>query len=449
MTVAGIRRDRFRFVPLDNHAPDPRDATSPAEFVEQLRRLKAWSDRTYRRLEKEAARRGHALPHSTIATALARRSLPRTELVAALVSACGCDEETVALWVDARRRLSASEVSAPSPADPAPGAEAAIPSADTGSPGTEPTRPPGEETTTPPGTGTARPPGGETTAPSGAVAAAARGSGRVRRLGRPARLAAVLLAGLLVAGASPHPPDVRRPVSRPSRPDGTSARLSANGSRLLPLPAAWWRFEETGGPAAWDSSGHGRNATIGGDAVRAAMPGGGHALALAGNGHAVTHGPVVRTDEAFTITAWARLDGSGDWGTVVSDHGAGRDADVVLLDYDADHREWAFLMPDRRKGWAMGDETVFSGRRPVPGRWTHLAAVHDPAGRRVCLYVDGRLEACRTRASLTRAAGPLDIGRALADGEPVDGWHGAIDDVRVFAGALTGAQIHEVASDRA
>src|SRR3569833_1325419 len=116
MTVVGIRRDRFRVVPVENHAPNPREAASPAEFVEQLRRLKAWSDRTYRRQE-EAARRGHVLPHSTIATALARDSLPRTELVAALVSACGCDEETVALWVEVRRRLAASEVSPQPPAD--------------------------------------------------------------------------------------------------------------------------------------------------------------------------------------------------------------------------------------------------------------------------------------------------------------------------------------------
>jgi Concanavalin A-like lectin/glucanases superfamily len=118
-------------------------------------------------------------------------------------------------------------------------------------------------------------------------------------------------------------------------------------------------------------------------------------------------------------------------------------------DYDAEHRDWAFVMPDRRKGWAMGDETVFAGLRPVPRRWIHLAAVHDPAGRCVCLYVDGSLEACRPRASLTRANGPLDIGRALQDGEPADGWHGAVDDVRIFPAVLNQAQVREVAGHRA
>jgi hypothetical protein len=272
---------------------------------------------------------------------------------------------------------------------------------------------------------------------------AGMGTAATRRLARPARLAVVLLAGLLAMGASSGTAGVRRPASPPS-----TALSPAPGGGALPPPAAWWRFEETGPPAR-DSSGHGVDAALGGDAVLAPAPGGGHALVLAGSGHAVTRGPVVRTDGAFTLTAWVRLSETGGWGTVLSAHDPGRAPDVVLLDYDAEHRDWAILMPDRRKGWAMGDETVFSGLRPVRGRWTHLAAVHDPAARRVCLYVDGRREACRPRPALTRAAGPLDIGRALANGEPVDGWQGAIDDVRVFARALTDAQVHEVASRRA
>jgi hypothetical protein len=99
--------------------------------------------------------------------------------------------------------------------------------------------------------------------------------------------------------------------------------------------------------------------------------------------------------------------------------------------------------------WRQGDETVFGGVRPVTGRWSHLAAVFDPADRRVCLYVNATMEACRTRTTITRAIGAMDIGRAMAEGETVDGWHGAVDDVRVFAGVLDLPQIREVAGHRA
>ena len=419
MTTIRIGRDRFRVVPFESPAPDPRHAASPAEFVAELRRLKAWSDLTYRRLEKEAMRRGHVLPHSTIATALKRESLPRTELVAALVSACGCDDDAVALWVAVRQRLSTGDVS--------------------GAPGTppDPARPP--DGATPPPAREAGPVSGRSAVPAGGEHPAPRvRTGTARRIGRAACLAAVLLVGLPVIGASSRPEPVRPRAGHPTPAAHTSP----------PLPVAWWRFEEAGGSTAYDSSRHGADATIDGGATRTAVPGG-HALTFDGGGHATAPGPVVRTDEAFTITAWVRLDETDDWGTVVSEHHGAHAPDVALLDYDAEHRDWAFMMPDRRKGWAMGDETVFAGLRPVPARWTHLAVVHDPADRRVCLYVDGSLGACRTRASLTRANGPLDIGRAIDDGEPVDGWHGAIDDVRVFPVALDRAQVGEVAGHRA
>jgi hypothetical protein len=407
MTTIRIGRDRFRVVPFESPAPDPRHAASPAEFVAELRRLKAWSDLTYRRLEKEAMRRGHVLPHSTIATALKRESLPRTELVAALVSACGCDDDTVARWVAVRQRLSTDDVT---PHDPAPRAT--------------PVRAAGPA------------PG-----PAGGAHAVRRvRTGTARWIGRAASLAAVLLVGLPVIGASSRP--------EPERPEPVRPQAGPPAQASPPRPAAWWRFEEPAGSTAYDSSGHGADATIGGGATRTAVPGG-HALTFDGGGHVTAPGPVVRTDQAFTIAAWVRLDETGGWGTVVSEHHGAHAPDVVLLDYDAEHRDWAFMVPERHKGWAMGDETVFSGLRPVSGRWVHLAAVHDPAGRRVCLYVGGALEACRTRTSLTRANGPLDIGRAFQDGAPSDGWRGAIDDVRVFPAALTRAQVGDVAGHRA
>ncbi|GAB2818706.1 hypothetical protein GCM10027176_23980 [Actinoallomurus bryophytorum] len=421
-------------MPFESSAPDPRHAASPAEFVAQLRRLKAWSDLTYRRLEKEAMRRGHVLPHSTIATALKRDSLPRTELLAALVSACGCDEETVALWVAVRQRLNTGDGAAAPTFSPATPYDAGTAHPADGSDhlqDTGPARPP-DDAGTPPVPVRPRDAG-----PPGAR------PGLARRIGRMAPLAAMLLAGMVVLGASSRPEQGHPEQGRPQAGDPATA-----ASTPLPSPAAWWRFEETGGSTAYDSSRHGADAAIGGGATRTAAPGG-HALTFDGGGHVTARGPIVRTDEPFTITAWVRLDETDDWGTVVSEHHGAKAPDVALLDYDAEHRDWAFMMPDRRKGWAMGKETVFAGLRPVPARWTHLAVVHDPADRRVCLYVDGALEACRTRASLTRANGPLDIGRAIHDGEPVDGWHGAIDDVRVFPAVLDRAQVGAVAGHRA
>ncbi|HZE33791.1 MAG TPA: LamG-like jellyroll fold domain-containing protein [Actinoallomurus sp.] len=72
----------------------------------------------------------------------------------------------------------------------------------------------------------------------------------------------------------------------------------------------------------------------------------------------------------------------------------------------------------------------------------------DPPGRQVRLYVDGHLEVTRPRTGMVRASGALDIGRALERGKPLDQWHGAVDDVRIYGRPLTGHQVGEVLAAR-
>ncbi|MFD3376104.1 MULTISPECIES: hypothetical protein [unclassified Streptomyces] len=81
--------------------PTPPD-TDAAAFVAGLRRLKAWSGLSYRRLERRAAEEGHCLPYSTAASMLGRERLPREELVAAFVAACGVRGAEAEAWLDAR-----------------------------------------------------------------------------------------------------------------------------------------------------------------------------------------------------------------------------------------------------------------------------------------------------------------------------------------------------------
>lgn len=89
--------------------PDPAHATSAAEYVAALARLRRWSGLTYRRL---AAKAGGALPASTMAGVLGRATLPREDFVVAFVAACGLDEAEVDRWVRARRTLAAGATGA-------------------------------------------------------------------------------------------------------------------------------------------------------------------------------------------------------------------------------------------------------------------------------------------------------------------------------------------------
>ncbi|MDF5752167.1 helix-turn-helix domain-containing protein [Spongiactinospora sp. TRM90649] len=110
--------------------PRPEDATTTAEFVAALRKLRQWSGLTYRELAAQAAEAGDVLPPSTMATVLGRAKLPREGFVTAFVRACGFDEAEAARWVTARKALAAGTTPAPAAREEPADAPAATPPAD-------------------------------------------------------------------------------------------------------------------------------------------------------------------------------------------------------------------------------------------------------------------------------------------------------------------------------
>lgn len=207
--------------------PDPLGARTSAHYVELLRRLRLSSGLTYRQLARATARQGRPIPHSTIASTLARDRLPREEFLVAVVRACGCDTATVDRWLAAHRRLARQ--------DPVtPGAESHERPAD----------PPARRT---------------------------EGPLQLRKSVPGQSLLALIIglsAGLFLSSAAKVPicPDQAPPT---------------------PAPAAAWQFEEENDSVAIDSSGRGRHPAIEGNATRKAVTGG-HALELDGRGPVIS-----------------------------------------------------------------------------------------------------------------------------------------------------------------
>lgn len=90
----------------------PYEARNAAGFIALLQQLKERSGLTYRQLEERAARSGDVLARSTLADILRRTSLPRPDVLAAFVRACG-DGRRVDAWLDARARIAADAAAAP------------------------------------------------------------------------------------------------------------------------------------------------------------------------------------------------------------------------------------------------------------------------------------------------------------------------------------------------
>ena len=86
---------------------------------------------------------------------------------------------------------------------------------------------------------------------------------------------------------------------------------------------------------------------------------------------------------------------------------------------------------------------------PVANRWYLLTAVYNATTKQVSLYIDGRRE---SQAAATACAfantRPLAFGYSVYDGVRTDGNNARIDDIRVYAAALSDAEVSTVFNAR-
>ena len=97
--------------------PDPRKAATPAQYVHQLRALRAWAGQPGRK--KIARLSGQRMPSSTLYSALSpsRTRLPSLDVVEAIVQACA-SPGTRENWIDAWRALRLRQFEQENPGPP-------------------------------------------------------------------------------------------------------------------------------------------------------------------------------------------------------------------------------------------------------------------------------------------------------------------------------------------
>jgi hypothetical protein len=86
--------------------PDPLAATTAKEFMDALRRYRAWSG--FPSLRKMADRSGQAFVHSTMHTAMQNDALPKLDLVKAIIRGCEGSPDDMDAFVTAWRRIGAA-----------------------------------------------------------------------------------------------------------------------------------------------------------------------------------------------------------------------------------------------------------------------------------------------------------------------------------------------------
>ncbi|MCC3762658.1 hypothetical protein K3N28_06185 [Glycomyces sp. TRM65418] len=167
-----------------------------------------------------------------------------------------------------------------------------------------------------------------------------------------------------------------------------------------------------------------------------------NALLVDGTNHVRTIGPVIATDESFTIATWMRADDLTRDGVAVSIPGA--DRSTIVVKYSTAKAHWEFAAPP-----AAGGTWHTAGAAATPSD-THvgyifLVGVYDLPSNELRLYIDGALIATATDVVMPSSTGSVVIGaEGNADGTIRDGLIGAVDDTIIWQGALDCATIASI-----
>jgi hypothetical protein len=156
-----------------------------------------------------------------------------------------------------------------------------------------------------------------------------------------------------------------------------------------------------------------------------------------------TDAPVLRTDQSFTVSTWARLTENTNFRTAVSQDGSASSA--FYLQYRKDSGKWSLTMRNADTNGASS-VVVDSTSTATLNQWTHLVGVFDAQARTATLYVNGVAQKTKSFTTPWHANGPLLIGRGRSYSGNCDWFAGSIDDVRVYQGALPASAVATLAN---
>ncbi|GAA4217732.1 LamG domain-containing protein [Actinocatenispora rupis] len=226
---------------------------------------------------------------------------------------------------------------------------------------------------------------------------------------------------------------------------------------MNPIEVGNWAFEEGFGEEAADSIGWGRNLTWPADGAVSfeQTTDLGYAGSFNGtSGYASTSGPAVRTDQSFSVAASLKVTTFGDTNqTAVAQSGSAISGFYLGFRPSTGSPAWGFAAvdadADHGATWRTAQSPTLIDENDKDS-WVQLVGVYDAAAGKLILYVDGERVRDVDRTTSWNATGPLTVGGGRwaptgGTSSVTDFWNGAIDDVHLYAGALTDAQVSAMA----
>lgn len=142
--------------------------------------------------------------------------------------------------------------------------------------------------------------------------------------------------------------------------------------------------------------------------------------------------PPINTTGSYTVSAWVKLDDVGGNYTIVSQEGGLFNA--FSLHLSPETGTFALSVTN-----IMGEPEASAVATVPPeiGAWTHVAGVRDGLAQEIRLYINGELAASAPFNADWRAVRAFVLGASKERGQRTHFFHGAMDEVTVYNGALS------------
>ena len=225
-------------------------------------------------------------------------------------------------------------------------------------------------------------------------------------------------------------------ADRPTRDAAGNATTSSpiNVTVTNGGPIAAYGFDELAGPSTADRTGSGNNGAISG-ATWSASGRYGAALNFDGSNDLVTVNDANALDltTGMTLEAWVNPDvAPNNWRSIIAKERASNS-----LTYQLTAGSNSSNRPATRIYAGGGVRSLPGGTRLTAGTWVHLASTYD--GTTMRLFVNGVQVASQAQTgAITATTNQLRIGGSTTMSQYFDG---RVDEVRIYARALTAAEI--------
>lgn len=202
------------------------------------------------------------------------------------------------------------------------------------------------------------------------------------------------------------------------------------GRFIAPAPVGAWRLDGNGVDDANRAGALALPASASWEPTAAPAPFG-RALKFDGSCAPSANGTALRTDAAFWVSAWVRLDAKDADQVLVAKAGLHRTG--FSLGYDAETDRFTVRVADRDAATGHQEFTLSSATAPETGVWTQVSVTSNPDSQQLRLYRDGVLDAESGVAFRPGAfTGPVVFGCDAHSGGA--GFTGALTHAAVWQG---------------